>query len=115
MLAAEAIEGAIAARSARERIADTEIFVEWSGSPGWRLLRSVTAIRSLLGDMFGCRVEIVASGPGCFYARYALDLPPSTFLDRLDGSYRERLALLRRRFGAERMTVRANNRSLSIF
>jgi hypothetical protein len=115
MRASEAIRGAMANRVTRPESHANELWFEWQGQPGWRMLRYVAAIRSLLGDLFGCDVLIAASGPGCFFAVYAIPLPAKRFEDLMNAGARDELRLLVEQFEVHRLRVKTQGRTSTIF
>ena len=115
MRASTAICDSIALRTNRDERHAIELHFTWAGRPRWQLLRSVTAVRSLLSDLLGCNVTIVASGPGCFFAVYAVPLPPAKFEEMLDMGAREGLGELAQRFDVSGLKVRTTSRTFTIF
>lgn len=115
MRASHAIEEAIHQRAVRTEQRPIELFFEWSTEPGWGLLRSVTAMRALLSDVFACPVELIASGPGCFFARYALSMTQDRFEEAMAVGAREHLQELMRRFDVTRLRVQTLRRKATVF
>ena len=105
MQASDAIENALADRRTIGERGAVEIRFEWPGKPGWRLLRRVTAVRSILGDIFEAPFEIIGSGPGCFYVVFSVKIDPDEFEMGWKKTYRNKLILLRERFGVSKISV----------
>lgn len=109
MRAAETVELALLDRRSRERVSPVEIVVEWPGHPGWRLLRVVTAVRFMLGDIFACSIDLVGSGPGCFYVIYSLDTNGILFREKYEAVGRIKLRDMKMRFEIGRIMVRCKD------
>jgi hypothetical protein len=115
MQANSAIRAALAEQRVREPHTEVELRVSWNQDPSWRMLRYVTAIRSLLRDAFGCEVQLVAAGPGCFFATYTLELAPEKFERELMAGGRDKLKTIRERFEVDKMNIKTPNSNISIF
>lgn len=62
----EAIEG----RHFRGNLVPPSVLFVWPGKPGWRFAHTLASLHFDLRELLGNDVQLVKSGPGCFYAQF---------------------------------------------